>query len=411
MGTGMNRANIEVDGGPANGYEGFQVMKGFAEAREISVEAGTVKCATPATELIQDPITKEILGVKALEGVTFADPPEFHYTGGTEIYVKARKAVILACGGYENNEEMLSNFAPHAHSMDVTFYGSPYNTGDGIRMATAVGARLWHMNKKECHSFSCVPLHHELGHARTVYAYGSQIGETASIIVNRDGKRFMNEYFDSGHSDRHHPYDEFEHMLMPADDYDYSDYRNLPMYWIFDDTRMKEGSLARSGQWTGIHKIYEWSEDNEAELAKGYFIKADTIEELAQKIVVKDFFGRVVGMDAAGLVETVTKYNQYAAAGKDEDLGRKPSTLIPLSTPPFYAMQVSECQTNTQGGPEYTKNQRTVGVDGQPIPRLYNAGENGSIYGFLYNGAGNVPEAYATGRLAAKDAVTLEPWD
>jgi succinate dehydrogenase/fumarate reductase flavoprotein subunit len=403
--------NIDKDGKAGNGYDLFQFVLGAAKGKGISEEAGTLKCATPVTELIQDGITKEILGVKAIEGVTFAEPPEFTYTGGKEIYVKAKKAVILACGGYENNEEIRLNFAPHPHSAYTTFYGTPYNTGDGMRMATAVGAKLWHMNKKEMHSFGCGPLSKELGHARTVYAYGTQIGETASIIVNRDGKRFYNEYHDSGHTDRHHAYDEFEHMHMPADDYEYGDYRNVPMYWIFDDTRMKGGTLARSGQWTGTWEIYQWSEDNLAELEKGYFIKADTIQELGKKIEIKDFHGRVVGMDAAGLVETVNKYNEYCAAGVDEDFGRGASTLIPLSTPPFYAMEVIQCQTNTQGGPEFTTNQQTLDANGKPIARLYNAGENGSIYGFLYNGGGNVPEAYATGRIAAKHALTLAPWD
>jgi succinate dehydrogenase/fumarate reductase flavoprotein subunit len=85
--------------------------------------------------------------------------------------------------------------------------------------------------------------------------------------------------------------------------------------------------------------------------------------------------------------------------------------MKPLSTPPFYAMEICECQTNTQGGPERNKDNQTIGNDGKPIPRLYTVGELGSIYGFLYNGGGNVPEAYATGRIAAKHAVTLKPWD
>jgi succinate dehydrogenase/fumarate reductase flavoprotein subunit len=402
---------IDVDGAEGDGHALYGFFTDAAAAKGISVDDGNVKAASPATALIQDPVTKEILGVKALEGVTFADPPEFTYTGGTEIYVKAKKGVIIACGGYENAEELLRNTAPYPHSAYVTFYGCPYNTGDGIHMATAVGAKLWHLNKKEMHAFACVPLSKELGHGRSVSAYGNQLGESASIIVNRDGNRFMNEYFNSGHSDQHRPFDDFEHKHMPSDDYEYSDYRNVPMYWIFDDTRMKSGSLSRTGQWTGIHQIYEWSDDNVAELQKGYFIQADTIEELGKKIEIKNFFGEVVGMDAAGLVATVEKYNQYCAAGKDGDFGRRASTLIPLSTPPFYAMEVCQCQTNTQGGPEFTKYQQTMGADGEPIPRLYNVGENGSIYGSLYNGGGNCPESYATGRIAAKHALTLDPWD
>jgi len=98
-----------------------------------------VKLATPAQKLIQNPITKEIVGVQAVDWK------------GETLYVQANKGVILACGGYENNQEMRTNFLPWANSNEpfITFGGTPYNTGDGIIMAQSVGAKLWHMNNKE----------------------------------------------------------------------------------------------------------------------------------------------------------------------------------------------------------------------------------------------------------------------
>ena len=182
------------------------------------------------------------------------------------------------------------------------------------------------------------------------------------------------------------------------------------MYWVFDDATMKSGPLWTSSRWVGINKLYAWSADNEAELAKGWFVKADTIEALAKMLVVKDYFGRVVGMDPAGLVKTISDYNAACAAGTDTQFGRRAATLKPVSKPPYYAMEVCECQTNTHGGPEHNKFSQTLDMDGKPIPRLYSTGELGSIYGFLYNGGGNVPEAYATGRIAATHAVSLKPW-
>ena len=388
----------------------FDFFAGCAATRGVSPEAGTVLLSTPATELIQDPISKEILGVKALTGVTTGK--DFHYTGGKQIFVKAKKAVILACGGYENNEEMRRNFSPYPHSGFVTAYGTPFNTGDGLTMAQRVGARLWHMNKKEAHDFACVAASKELHAGIAVDAYGDKNADTPEIIVNRNGKRFMNEYFNSGHSDQHRVFDEFEHKHLPADDYEFSDYRQVPMYWIFDDKRVKAGPLRADSHWADIAKVYvgNWSQDNKAELAKGWFIQADTIEALAKKIVCKDFFGRVVGMDAAGLVATVQKYNQFCANGKDLDFGRRVSTLLPLVTPPFYAMEICDCQTNTVGGPERNKFNQTLDMDGKPIPRLYNVGELGSIYGAVYNGSGNIPETYAGGKVAATHAVALKPW-
>lgn len=388
------QANIEDGGGPGDGYALYQFFLKIATAKGIKPMLGT-----PAKDLIQNPLTKEIVGVRAVKE-------------GKEITVKANKAVILACGGYENNETIRKNFAPHPHSGYVTFYGTPLNTGDGFLMAQRAGARIWHMNKKECHSFGCVAASKEVGAGVVMGpAYGFPNSNAQSgIIVNRDGKRFMNEYFDGGHTDRHRAYDEFEHQHKPVDDSEYSDYRNLPMYWVFDDATMKSRPFAIASRWVGKHKIYTWSPDNQAELAKGWIIKADTLQELAKKIVVKDFFGRVVGMDPAGLEATVAKYNQYGAAGKDPDFGRRPSTLKPLSKPPFYAIEICECQTNTQGGPEHDKFARTLNVDGKPIPRLYTPGELGSLYGALYNGGGNLPEAYSFGRIAAEHALALKPW-
>jgi 3-oxosteroid 1-dehydrogenase len=178
---------------------------------------------------------------------------------------------------------------------------------------------------------------------------------------------------------------------------------------------MKAGPLGSpkgtGSKFAAIAATHLWTEDNQEELAKGWFIKADTIQELGEMIECKDHFGRVVGMDAAGLVDTVNKYNQYCATGVDVDFGRNPSSLEPLATPPFYAMEICELQTNTQGGPEHNKDCQTLDPNGVPIPRLYNCGEFGSIFGALYSGGQNIPEAAAGGILAARHAVTLDPWD
>jgi hypothetical protein len=412
-----NAFRVNLEGEPTEPHT-WNFFRDAAAERGVSVEAGNIMCLTPATELIQDGITKEILGVKALAGVTFTPPDFAHYSGGTEIYVKAKKGVILACGGAENNEEHRKNFSNRPHSGFITQYGTPFNTGDGIVMAQRVGAKLWHMNKVEAHDFACVPASKEIGSGVVVDAFGDKSGAKSGIIVNRDGKRFMNEFFYSGHTEDHRVYWDFEFKHLPVDDYEYSDYRHVPMYWIWDDSRMNE-PLRRESHWVDVNGLIPghttedggWSQDNQEELAKGWFIKADTIEELAQKIVVKDFFGRVVGMDAAGLVETINKYNQYCAAGKDLDFGRRAESLTPISVPPFYAMEICECQTNTCGGPEHNKYWQTLDLDGKSIARLYNIGELGSLYGHLYTGAGNIPETYASGRVAAKHALALEPWD
>ena len=86
---------------------------------------------TPGRELIQNDITKEILGVRAQRR-------------DESICVKARKGVVLTCGGFENNQEMIRNYLPGIPYCYTS--GSAYNEGDGITMAMSVGADLWHMN-------------------------------------------------------------------------------------------------------------------------------------------------------------------------------------------------------------------------------------------------------------------------
>ena len=126
------------------------------------------------------------------------------------------------------------------------------------------------------------------------------------------------------------------------------------------------------------------------------------MEELAEK----------TGYDATTLAETISKYNEDVAAGKDTLFGRgeayydsyagsgsdtgeartgeqkvviEPFELLPIE-PPYYAAQISMVLLNTQGGPKRNENAQTLDWDGNSIPRLYNCGEFGSIYAYMYNG-------------------------
>ena len=139
---------------------------------------------------------------------------------------------------------------------------------------------------------------------------------------------------------------------------------------------------------------YAWSEDNSAELAKGWIRKAATVAALAD----------VVGLDPAALDATVRRWNADATAGEDPEFGRM-LMVAPLATPPYYAVELSPSMLNTQGGPRRNEKAQIVQPDGTPIPRLYSAGELGSIYSYLYQGTGNIGECLAFGRIAARNAV------
>ena len=96
-------------------------------------------------------------------------------------------------------------------------------------------------------------------------------------------------------------------------------------------------------------------------------------------------------------------------AGKDTEFGRT-LMLAPLSKGPYYAIELSPSMLNTQRGPRRNARGQIVRPDGSPIPRLYSAGELGSIYSYLYQGTGNIGECLAFGRIAARNAVAQTPW-
>jgi succinate dehydrogenase/fumarate reductase flavoprotein subunit len=330
---------------------------------------------SPARELIQDGITKEIIGVRAEQK-------------GKSIYVKARRAVVLTCGGFENNQEMIRNYLP---GIPYCYpQGTPYNEGDGISMALSVGADLWHMNNyagptmalkvpEYKTTFSMTPLHFEL----------EQKG--GMIVVGLDAKRFADEKFKALHGKEKRS-GQWGAMFMPC-----------PMFMVFDDALFSCSPLydktPRSG-WGRIIERYDWSSDNTAELKRGWIKRAATIKALAQ----------MIGLDPIALEDSIHRWNSSCDDGKDAEFKRT-KMLVPLRKPPFYAIELSPSMLNTQGGPRRNERGQVVRPDNSPIPRLYSAGELGSIFSYLYQGAGNIGECLSFGRISARNAVAESPWD
>ena len=174
------------------------------------------------------------------------------------------------------------------------------------------------------------------------------------------------------------------------------------MFMIFDHRLFSAGPLYDkhpSHGWTQIIERYPWSEDNRAELAKGWIKTADTIASLAA----------VVGLNPAGLADTVSRWNRYCDAEHDLEFGRI-LMMEPITDGPFYGVELSPSMLNTQGGPRRNEKGQIVHPDGTPIPRLYSAGELGSIYSYLYQGTGNIGECLAFGRISGHNAAAETPW-
>jgi len=295
---------------------------------------------------------------------------------GAKLRIKARKAVVLACGGFEYSEELKKAFlkAPGLHGL-----GSPSNTGDGVRMAMKLGSDLWNMD-----SFAGYP---GFKPDNTPYAFPIRMWLPSFIYIDKHGKRFMNETAIEAHV-----------SCLPLLYFDpvKLEYPRIPSYVVFDEKNREAGPLSPHRAVYG-----EWSMDNLAELEKGWIVAAYTVEELARK----------VGLPAETLKSTVDRYNRFCQHGFDEDFGRKFEELSPLDKPPFYAVKLWPCVLNTQGGPRRNAKAQVVHASGEPIKRLYSAGELGSMWGTLYQSAGNVAECLAFGRIAGRNAAAEKPLD
>jgi len=364
--------------GAPNGPKLFRIVHQHIEKRGIEV-----RLATPALRLIADPVTREVRGVKV-------------ETNGAERNIGARKGVILSCGGFEGNADLKVQFL---EGNPVLNAAARTNTGDGIRMAQDLGAALWHMWH----------IHGAYGfrHTDPGYPYGIRLkrhsdwfpGDAdkarlrmAWIVVDQHGKRFMSEYQPYTQDTAVRPMQHFDPVAMK--------FTRNPAFMICDEDGRKMYPLGKA---TSNDKgmRYDWSEDNLREVELGILKRADTLEGLAVAL----------GVDPAALVASVSRWNDLCARGNDEDHGRPAGTMVPIRKPPFLGAPVWATMSNTQGGPVHDAQSRIIDVWGQPIPRLYAAGELGSSFGHLYLSGGNIAECVVTGRIAGSGVAALAPWN
>ncbi|MCD8340346.1 MAG: FAD-binding protein, partial [Burkholderiales bacterium] len=302
---------------------------------------------------------------------------------GKLVNVKACKGVILTCGGYENSPEKLKVFA---QGKDIKFMGTPYNTGDGLNMAEAVGAKLWHMTAYSCPLGAKVPGKVAMDHTNC---------PAAGIWVDQDAKRFVNEK----RIDSHNCLYEVQ-GLDPVQ----LRYPRIPSYLIFDEKARMAGPVGgASSGWISIREGYKWSKDNTAEIEAGIIKQAQTIEELA----------KIICVDPEVLKCTIETWNKDVAEGKDTVEGRamknKQGKVIslPIDKPPYFALELIPSLLNTQGGPRKTADCQVINVFGECIPGLYAAGELGSMWGQIYQGACNNAESLVFGRRAGRAVASL----
>jgi succinate dehydrogenase/fumarate reductase flavoprotein subunit len=340
-----------------------------------------IRLGTPALRLLAEPESREVRGIRVR-------------TNGGEHDIRARRGVVLATGGFEGDPDMRDQFMEGKPILNAAG-GS--NTGDGIRMAQHVGAALWHMWH----------MHGSYGfrHPDPKYPYAIRLkrfpdwfpGDEGRvrlkmpwILVDRYGRRFMSEQQPYTQDTAVRPMQYFDPLTQS--------FPRNPAFMICDEEGRRLYPLGKpTSNDEGIR--YVWSDDNTKEIELGILKRADTLAGLAS----------LLGIDAAALEQSVAHWNSMCDAGADTDFSRPQGSMMRIERPPFYGAPVWATVSNTQGGPVHDEKQRIIDAFGEPIPRLYAAGELGSSFGHLYLSGGNIAECFVTGRIAGRNAAEAEP--
>ena len=343
---------LTVDGTPGGNGVAYKLISSNAEKKE-NVE---VWYEAPAVKLIQDPATRIIHGVVA-------------EVDGRRVNIRAKNGVVLCTGGYESNPEMLENFTNESKVYSLGH--AIYNTGDGVRMAQEVGAKLWHMGH--------IVGHFDFVDEETLYApfrLAPKVANMGAIFVGPDATRFMDETY-AYHHGKYNFHGSWINMPHPQ-----------IMWMVFDENVMNQGPLFGS-----------FSADGSEEIAKGWIIEGDSIADLAGKI----------DLDADALTATLTEYNGICEAGFDNYFGRDVRYLLSMNLEgKFYAMPLFQSIVNTMGGPERNERGEVVAIDGTVIPHLYEAGELGDIWSNGYQAGCNFGGGMAFGRISGRNAAEVK---
>ncbi|MDW9788510.1 FAD-dependent oxidoreductase [Sinorhizobium meliloti] len=270
--------------------------------------------------------------------------------------IYARRAVVLATGGFPQNEEMRKEFAkdfPHEFS-----FGFEESIGEGINAAREIGAKIDTHLASPGYWQPSSSIRGADGVRRPVlYGYLDR-GRPGVVAVNSSGRRFVNEsnsYHDVGRA------------LIDA-----GIGRGEKFFFVCDRTFVWNHGL-------GMIRPFRWS--LKPYVDSGYIKTADSIEELATKI----------GVAPAGLKETIEKHNNYARTGVDLEFGKgstaynrmfghpraRPNpNLAPIVKPPFVALEIIPTTLGTAVGLDVNRNAQVLDGSERPIQGLYACGND-----------------------------------
>jgi succinate dehydrogenase/fumarate reductase flavoprotein subunit len=306
-----------------------------------------------------------------------------------ETIIRARRGVVLACGGFPANEERKRMVMPHVAQGKTQVTVTPaMNAGDGVRIGEAIGTALVEDQISPV-AWTPVSLVPQPDGTTVPFPHFNDRGKAGYICVDRRGKRFASEALS---------YHDFVPAMIDACTND-----DDVFCWVLCDSE----AIARHGLGRVPHapgRIAPF-------VRSGYARTGNTIRELAT----------ACGVDAAGLDATVARFNEYAARGEDPDFGKgkdvyerfngtpgqQPNPCLkPIVQAPFYAVKLVPGDIGTFVGLRADSHARALDAHGAVIDGLYVAGNDaGSAFGGTYPGAGtSIGPAMVFGHLAALDA-------
>mgnify|MGYP004603030757 CR=1 FL=1 len=261
----------------------------------------------------------------------------------------AAKAIILATGGFGANQDMLVKYRPDLKGYKTT--NQVGATGDGIRLAEELGAKVVDMDQIQVHP----TVQQDNAHA---YLIGEAVRGEGAILVNKSGKRFINEL----------------------------------------DTRKTVSNAIDGLNEGGAYLVFGKAIRDRVKAVEfydsiGLVNTGNTVEEVADK----------TGLDGKALAETVATWNKAVADHNDTEFGRKTGMDRSIEDGPFYTIHIAPAVHYTMGGVGINKETEVLTDDDQVIPGLYACGEIvGGLHGNNRIGGNSIAETVIFGRQAGQ---------
>ena len=296
--------------------------------------------------------------------------------------INASKGVILGCGGYSGNEEMMKALQPQSVEQTCVNYSKPGAKGDGIKACLWAGAIMDTTHTAMIFDRGAVKPDYAGEPGKASDGMMFWMGSQPFLKVNLKGERFINEYLPydmvlhAAASQPHHTYCTIWDSKYPEDCEKFATHGCSRLYPHVNGTAPV----------FPMETVIGMNEDLEEQ---GYIVQADTVEELAEKL----------GLPVDTFTATVEHYNELAANGEDTDFGKESYRLSTLTEAPFYGVrQCGGYLICTMDGIQIDDNMHALDANYQPIPGLYVIGDmSGNYFSHSYP---NLMSGAAAGRSA-----------